>query len=180
MDLLSADACLVLPTCLHKCCEACLDKLLSTDPKCPLCFAPFKRRDVKSQADLAAALEDDVKEAAAASDDVGDEVEVLMPADAPAAPKIQALLEGLREMTAQGEDRKAVVFSTFPSFLRMIEHAVQAAGYRTVILHGGLTSLRRRKAVASFRIPNTEGGPQVCAQTAVSLICVVVTCLRAA
>ncbi len=160
MDLLSADACFVLRTCPHKYCEACLDQLLSTDPKCPLCFAPFKRRDVKSQADLAAALED-VEEAAAASDEVDDEVEEVLPTDGPAAPKIQALLEGLREMTAQGEDRKAVVFSTFPSFLRMIERAVQAAGYRTVILHGGLTSLQRRKAVASFRSPNTEGGPQV-------------------
>ena len=119
INLLSTDSCRVLRACLHKICVVCMDKLLSAGPKCPLCRAAFSRHD----ADPAAALED-VEEAAAASGDAhDDEVEVLIPAEAPVAP---APLEGLEGMAAQGEDRKAVVFSTFPSFMCMIEHAAQA------------------------------------------------------
>lgn len=123
MDALTPESCRILRGCKHHYCTGCVDNLLhGGGAKCPLCRSDFKRGDVMSQEELSAALAEapPVPEA---------EVKVVVD-EASAPPKVLALLEGLREMEREGVDRKAVVFSTFTSFLDVIERYLSHCGYR--------------------------------------------------
>ena len=63
------------------------------------------------------------------------------------AAKVEFLVEQLRELAAEGH--RALVFSQFTGFLKVVERALSAAGVSTCYLDGATTN--RRQVVAGFR-----------------------------
>jgi SNF2 family DNA or RNA helicase len=63
------------------------------------------------------------------------------------AAKVEFLVEQLRELEAEGH--RALVFSQFTGFLKVVERALHAAGLRTCYLDGATTN--RQQVVKGFR-----------------------------
>jgi SNF2 family DNA or RNA helicase len=63
------------------------------------------------------------------------------------AAKVEFLVEQLRELEAEGH--RALVFSQFTGFLKVVEQALDAAGLRTCYLDGATTN--RQQVVSGFR-----------------------------
>ncbi len=64
-----------------------------------------------------------------------------------ASAKVELLVEQLRELAAEGH--RALVFSQFTGFLKVVERALTAAGLRTCYLDGATTN--RQQVIRSFR-----------------------------
>lgn len=63
------------------------------------------------------------------------------------AAKVELLVDHLKELAAEGH--RALVFSQFTSFLRIVERALDEAGLRTCYLDGATTN--RQQVIRSFR-----------------------------
>ena len=138
----------ILRGCSHVFCKPCIYRVLETDPlhhtgraRCPMCRGEFTTAALVGLKELASAR-------ARKGDGSGSKVDAASADDAIAAgsappPKVQALLAGLEAMRAEGDDRKAVVFSQFTSYLDIIERALAAAGWGVARIDGSKSAEAR-------------------------------------
>lgn len=126
---------------------------MDTDPRrthqnptarCPMCRGDFRLSDLLSASEL--------EKQRVSNSGNAEEVQT-----APAAmadgppPKVAALLQKLDVMRAEGNDRRAVVFSQFTSFLDIIEDALNANDWSTARIDGSRTADQRADAMRALR-----------------------------
>jgi SWI/SNF-related matrix-associated actin-dependent regulator of chromatin subfamily A3 len=131
LEDMQEDSAVILRTCLHVYCKTCLSKVASVGGgNCPLCRTPFSLKDMvqKSEANSAAAGESDKKRSSSVPSELG------------VAPKIQAMLEAIKEMKL---DEKAIIFSQFTSYLDEIQFTMKDQGHKVTRIDGSLNTTKR-------------------------------------
>ncbi|KAL1860404.1 hypothetical protein VTK73DRAFT_7359 [Phialemonium thermophilum] len=119
----------VITHCKHVFCQPCISKVVEIQHKCPMCRA-------------ALALDNLVEPAA---EDEGDQT---FDADNQSS-KTEALMKILRA-TLKREGSKVVIFSQWTSFLSIIQHQLDEAGYVYTRLDGGMTPANRDAAIRAL------------------------------
>jgi len=160
MEGLQVDTC-TLTHCAHAYCDECLRELRAhavEETACPLCREPlradalFPLRKLPPFADaarqMALALGQGEEEAEAATG----------PESSEASTKMMLCLEEVRRMREQDPTAKALVFSSYTTFLDLLQPLLRRGGFGTTRVDGGQSMAERERQIDSFRAP---GGPPV-------------------
>lgn len=132
----------VITACAHVFCRDCIERVITTQQKCPMCRAPLAEKE--KLVEPAAGLGE------------GDEFDLDIDPDTSSS-KVEALVKLLRAADAQTEG-KTVVFSQWTSFLDIVQAQLLREGLNFTRLDGKMTSARRDAAMdtlnndASFKI----------------------------
>jgi len=144
LEAVQGESARILRLCKHHFCAACLDRIASTsglESRCPLCRQAFTASDVMALGELQSLSERRPPQ------DVEPELQPVAPVGSEPSPKVAALLHAL---TLVPDGEKAVVFSSFSSFLALIAAHLEAAGIGYCLLDGKTTSKARRERLAAF------------------------------
>ncbi|RUO96125.1 P-loop containing nucleoside triphosphate hydrolase protein, partial [Jimgerdemannia flammicorona] len=125
--------------------SVCIQKVLDTNPICPMCRGAIKLTQLVDPPLPPPELEGD---ADADSFETADQVEA---GGFESSPKIDALLEFLKASQAKDRTTKSVVFSQWTSFLDVVGKALRKAGFHHVRLDGKMQRKKRDEAIASFQ-----------------------------
>lgn len=130
----------VITACAHVFGGECIERVIATQHKCPMCRAelPDAAELVQPAAPLGESVPDDDAAVRAAADD----------ADAPSS-KVSALLDVLAA-TAKKPGIKTVVFSQWTGFLDLVENQLLSRNIRFCRLDGTMSAARRDEAMAEL------------------------------
>ncbi|KAI9667568.1 MAG: hypothetical protein M1821_000384 [Bathelium mastoideum] len=123
----------VITTCAHIFCNGCIERVIDTQHKCPMCRAELQDTEVL------------VKPAR----DLGEEAPLQEPVDDSTSSKIEALLHILKA-SHQKQGAKVVLFSQWTSFLDIIQYHLGLHGYQYTRLDGSMSVRNRDIALQRF------------------------------
>ena len=123
----------VITTCAHSFCSNCIERVIETQHKCPLCRAELQGPEslVKPAREL------------------GEEAPMEEPVDDSTSSKIDALLHILKA-SHQKSGTKVVAFSQWTSFLDIIQYHLGLHGYQYARLDGSMSVRHRDIALQRF------------------------------
>ena len=159
LDVISQDDARILKNCHHIFCNNCINQLVSDAGgrkcSCPLCRAPFSLQDALDFNKL--------KKDSTESDEVGDDMEVVakdVNADgielSESNEKITNLLKLLKSNAKKDDTVKSVIFSSFTSFLDIIEARLVEEKYTVTRIDGGMSLKKRIQAMKDLNSDATE------------------------
>jgi SWI/SNF-related matrix-associated actin-dependent regulator of chromatin subfamily A3 len=119
----------VITVCTHSFCYACIERVIETQKRCPLC---------RAELDSTAQLVRPAIEAAAAQPDI-DVNE--------SSSKVEALLTILNASRNKGDGTKTVIFSQWTSFLDVISAQLTHHGYKFTRIDGSMAANKRDAAL---------------------------------
>lgn len=122
-----------ITTCAHVFCSDCIERVIDTQHKCPLCRAELQDADVL------------VKSAR----DLGEEAPMQEPVDDSTSSKIEAMLHILKA-SHQKPGAKVVIFSQWTSFLDIVQYHLGRHGYQYTRLDGSMSVRHRDTALQRF------------------------------
>ena len=123
----------MITTCAHVFCNDCIERVIETQHKCPLCRAELQ----------------DTESLVKPARDLGEEAPMEEPVDDTTSSKIEALLHILKA-SHQKEGPKVVVFSQWTSFLDIIQYHLGLHGYQYTRLDGSMSVRNRDIALRRF------------------------------
>ncbi|KIW20513.1 hypothetical protein PV08_01088 [Exophiala spinifera] len=121
----------VITSCAHVFCRDCIERVITTQQKCPMCRAPLAEKEKL------------VEPAAGIGE--GDECDMDIDPDTSSS-KIEALIKLLKAADAES-DGKTVVFSQWTSFLDIVQVQLLREGMNFTRLDGKMNSARRDAAM---------------------------------
>ena len=126
----------VITACAHAFCTECIEKVIETQHKCPMCRAELVNNEtlVPPSAGIGEGDEEDAEPA--------------VDAEATSS-KIEALIQILKASEAEG-NTKTVVFSQWTSFLDIVQTQLLQHGLNFTRLDGKMTAIRRDAAIESI------------------------------
>lgn len=129
----------VITHCKHVFCRGCIDKVVEVQQKCPMCRAPLS--------------EDKLLEAAPEHSATQDEEELESETK---SSKTEAVLTLVKDALKK-EGSKAIIFSQWTSFLTIIQHQLDEAGYTYTRIDGSMNTAQRDAAIHALDYdPNTR------------------------
>lgn len=132
----------VITACAHTFCRECIERVIETQHKCPMCRAEL--RDHEQLVEPAAGIGE------------GDDLDVDIDPDTTSS-KIEALVKVLK--ASEGDsDVKTVVFSQWTSFLDLVQAQLLRHGLSFTRLDGKMNSTRRDAAIDSL---NTDSSCKI-------------------
>jgi SWI/SNF-related matrix-associated actin-dependent regulator of chromatin subfamily A3 len=147
-DPLLEESAVIFRRCRHALCKICVEGVFSTGNlsrgvvKCPLCRADVSKSECMTIADLRSIVTVQTSEPESSRDaDIGAGVKVH-------SSKTLAVLAALELTHAAGE--KAVIFSSFVSYLGILQDAVKNAGYKSCRIDGRKTQKQRAVEIRLF------------------------------
>ena len=138
----------IFKKCLHTLCNACIDKIFKANANgrmitCPLCRANVRRLDCVSVSQFKVTM---MSNAVVGSQDDRDPSNQLAPSK---SSKTLKVLETLAHIKTKGE--KTVIFSSFVSYLNILEKAIEAEGYVCARIDGSTSQLKRAREIKRFQ-----------------------------
>jgi SWI/SNF-related matrix-associated actin-dependent regulator of chromatin subfamily A3 len=130
----------VITACAHAFCRQCIERVIETQAKCPMCRAQLTSND-------------DLVNPAANFGESEDELQINAEES---SSKVEALLKVLK--SSQGDTSKFVVFSQWTSFLDIVQTQLIKHGIRFTRLDGKMSSSQRDAAIESL---NNDASCQV-------------------
>lgn len=134
---------IVITSCAHIFCRACILKTLqNSNSCCPLCRRPL------SESDLFSAPPESFK---------ADSAELCSSSETGLSSKVSTLIKLLAESRDQQPAVKSVVFSQFRKLLLLLEEPLNAAGFKTLRLDGTMNAKHRAKIIEQFQGQRRDG-----------------------
>ncbi|EOA81007.1 uncharacterized protein SETTUDRAFT_174657 [Exserohilum turcica Et28A] len=133
----------VITKCTHTFCTPCLERVIETQHKCPMCRAEL---DSLESTTVKPAKE---KAARAQKPPTQDELADKASLEKNTSSKVEALLDILRA-SAQDPTNKTIVFSQWTSFLNLLEPHLAAHGFHYVRIDGSMTAPQRDAALETL------------------------------
>ncbi|KAK3503055.1 DNA repair and recombination protein RAD5B [Neurospora crassa] len=129
----------IITHCKHVFCRGCIDKVIEVQQKCPMCRAPLS--------------EDKLLEPAPEHSATQDEEELESETKSSKTEAVLALVKG----TLDKEGSKIIIFSQWTSFLTIIQHQLDEAGYTYTRIDGSMNAAQRDAAIRALDYdPNTR------------------------
>ncbi|KAK3955460.1 SNF2 family N-terminal domain-containing protein [Pseudoneurospora amorphoporcata] len=129
----------VITYCKHVFCRGCIDKVIEVQQKCPMCRAPLS--------------EDKLLEPAPEHSVAQDEEELESETK---SSKTDAVLRLVKDSLGKEGD-KVIIFSQWTSFLTIIQHQLDEAGYTYTRIDGSMNTAQRDAAIRALDYdPNTR------------------------
>jgi SWI/SNF-related matrix-associated actin-dependent regulator of chromatin subfamily A3 len=128
----------VITNCAHFFCTPCLERVIETQHRCPMCRAPlesFASTTVKPAKETSAPTQDEIADKASLEKGT--------------STKVEALLDILNA-SAQDPTNKTIIFSQWTSFLTMLQPHLNLHGLKYVRIDGSMSATERDKALEAL------------------------------
>jgi SWI/SNF-related matrix-associated actin-dependent regulator of chromatin subfamily A3 len=132
----------VITKCAHVFCSSCIERVIDTQHKCPMC-----RADLDS---LATTTVKPAKETAGPPPPTQEQLQDRASLETESSSKVQALLSILQASAKQDETNKTIVFSQWTSFLDLLQPHLSSAGFKYTRIDGSMTAQQRDLALEAL------------------------------
>jgi SWI/SNF-related matrix-associated actin-dependent regulator of chromatin subfamily A3 len=132
----------IITICAHIFCSACLERVIETQHKCPMCRAELES--------LITATVKPAKEAAAPAPPTQEELQDKASLETNSSSKVQALLSILHASAKQDPTNKTIIFSQWTSFLSLLEPHLATSGFKFTRIDGSMSAQQRDLALSAL------------------------------
>lgn len=132
----------VITRCAHIFCTACIERVIDTQHKCPMCRAELES--------FASTTVKPAKETAAPPPPTQEQLLDKHSLETSRSSKVVALLQILEASRKQDPTAKTIIFSQWTSFLSLIEPHLQANNYRFTRIDGSMSATQRDAALSQI------------------------------
>ncbi|WPJ61512.1 hypothetical protein SMAC4_14176 [Sordaria macrospora] len=130
----------VITHCKHVFCRGCIDKVFEVQQKCPMCRAPLSEDKLLEPAPEHLATQDE--------EELESETK---------SSKTDAVLRLVKDSLGKDAGNKVIIFSQWTSFLTIIQHQLDEAGYTYTRIDGSMNTAQRDAAIRALDYdPNTR------------------------
>jgi SWI/SNF-related matrix-associated actin-dependent regulator of chromatin subfamily A3 len=132
----------VITKCAHSFCTICIERVIETQHKCPMCRAELESLNATT---VKAAKEVSANTEAPMQDGIADTASL----EKSTSSKVEALLSILKA-TAQDPSNKTIVFSQWTSFLNLLEPQLSLHGLKFTRIDGSMSATQRDTALEAL------------------------------
>ncbi|RMZ83673.1 hypothetical protein DV738_g1016, partial [Chaetothyriales sp. CBS 135597] len=133
MEMMTAP---VITACSHSFCRTCIERVIATQAKCPMCRALLPKPEL-------------LVEPGAQMGEADEEVDIDGDTDTLSSSKIEALVQ-LLKASSSGTQGKTVVFSQWTSFLNLVQRQLVAHGLAFTRIDGKMNAAQRDAALETL------------------------------